>query len=127
MQPKPHLAACSAFWADLGVSVEDQHAAASWAFCVPAVASEAGCMELPEDRQWTFNAISTPASLDKPKFLLISNSLLSKLLKPNKRNRSKLQVDKILSLNRLNQPKHRKAIASFKISRQLAMLAIKVS
>jgi len=48
------------------------------------------------------------ASLDKPKFLLVSNSLLSKRLKPNKRSRSKLQVDKILSLNRLSQPnRHR--------------------
>ena len=67
------------------------------------------------------------ASLDKPKFLLISNSLLLKHLKPNKRSRSKLRVDKTLRLKQLNQPKHQKAIASFRINKQLAMLAIKVS
>ena len=46
------------------------------------------------------------ASQDKPKFLLVSSSLLSKRLKPNKRSRSKLRVDKTLRLKQLNQPKH---------------------
>ena len=67
------------------------------------------------------------ASLDKPKLLPVSNSLLSKLLKPNKRSHSKPQVDKTLRIKQLNQPKLPKAIASFRINRQPAMLAIKVS
>lgn len=69
-------------------------------------------------------AVSQP---DKPKLLPVSNSLLSKLLKSNNRSHSKLQVDKTLRVKQLNQPKLPKAIASFRISRQPAMLAIKVS
>lgn len=64
---KPHLADCSAFWESIGVSVEEQQQIAPWAFTVPLVAGELGRAELPEDRQWTFNVISAPASVDKPR------------------------------------------------------------
>ena len=57
---KPHLADLVAFWAELGVSVEEQQQAASWAFSAPVVAAEPGRAELPENTRIGWNAIGCP-------------------------------------------------------------------
>ena len=65
---KPHLAAEALFWRDLGVTFEEQAAAAPWAFSEPpAVPAEPGCATLPEDRLTAYNPLSTPVTRDKPR------------------------------------------------------------
>ena len=62
---KPHLADLVQFWAEIGVSVEDQRRAASWAFPEPAAASEPGRADLPENRRIVWNELSGPADREQ--------------------------------------------------------------
>lgn len=62
---RTHLADCSAFWAELGVSVEEQQQAAPWAFAEPPAPSEPGRRVLFEDRPHAWNEISGPADLNR--------------------------------------------------------------
>ena len=57
---RAHLADLAEFWASIGVSVEDQRRAASWAFPEPAAAAEPGRAELPENSGIAWNQIGCP-------------------------------------------------------------------
>ena len=76
MNPKPHLAAASAFWAELGVSVEEQHQAAAWAFVVPVVAAEPGRAVLWENTGITWTSLGEPARVDRRPALLADLALM---------------------------------------------------